>query len=81
MGPLARQRDRWQRGLAQMLWRHKAMVFNRRYGRIGWFALPVFWLFELFGPIIEALGYILVPLGLITGYVTVEKRASVRIAK
>ena len=72
MRTLARQRDRWQRGLAQMLWRHKAMVFNRRYGRIGWFALPVFWLFELFGPIIEALGYILVPLGLITGYVTVE---------
>ena len=72
MRTLARQRDRWQRGLAQMLWRHKAMVFNRRYGRIGWFALPVFWLFELFGPIIEALGYILVPLGLITGYVAVE---------
>ena len=54
---LRKQRGRWHRGLRESLFYHKGMVFNRRYGRIGWFALPVFWLFEYYGPIIELAGY------------------------
>lgn len=67
---LARQRDRWQRGLGQLLWRHRGMVFRRRYGPVGWLALPTFWLFEFFGPVLETVGLILVPIGFLTGYVT-----------
>ena len=54
---LGNQRDRWQRGLADTLWRHRKMAFNRRYGAIGLVVMPFYILFELFGPIIELFGY------------------------
>jgi cellulose synthase/poly-beta-1,6-N-acetylglucosamine synthase-like glycosyltransferase len=59
---LARQRNRWHRGLVQSLWRHRRMMFNPKFGIIGWVAMPYFVLFELFGPFIEILGYITIPL-------------------
>ncbi len=54
---LGRQRRRWHRGLSEALWRHRSMIFNPRYGRIGMFAMPVFLLFEWWGPLLEAVGY------------------------
>jgi cellulose synthase/poly-beta-1,6-N-acetylglucosamine synthase-like glycosyltransferase len=50
---LGRQRARWQKGLLDVLWPNRDMLFNPRYGRIGWLALPYLWLFELFAPAIE----------------------------
>ncbi|MGM0546917.1 MAG: glycosyltransferase [Bacteroidota bacterium] len=55
---LRNQRNRWHRGLADSLWRHKYMLFNPRYGHIGMFVMPFFLLFELFGPIVNILSYI-----------------------
>ncbi len=55
---LARQRNRWQRGLADTLWRHKKMMFNPRYGRLGFFAMPFFFFIEMLGPIVEVGGYV-----------------------
>ena len=54
---LGNQRDRWQRGLFDTLWRHKRMTFNPRYGAIGLFVMPFFIFFELFGPLVEFFGY------------------------
>ena len=54
---LGRQRARWQKGLVDVLWRNRDMLFNPRYGRIGWLALPYLWFFELLAPVIELLGY------------------------
>jgi cellulose synthase/poly-beta-1,6-N-acetylglucosamine synthase-like glycosyltransferase len=54
---LARQRDRWQRGLLETLVRHRDMVGRRRYGRAGLLALPYLVLFEALGPLLEALAY------------------------
>lgn len=54
---LARQRDRWQRGLIEMMIRHPGMVGRPRYGGVGMIALPYFILFELLGPVIELVGY------------------------
>ncbi len=51
------QRDRWQRGLIQMLFQHRRMMLNPRYGRIGLLALPYFLFFEMLGPTIEVVGY------------------------
>lgn len=55
---LGRQRNRWQRGLADTLWRHKKMMLNPKYGRLGLLAMPYFATVELFGPIIELFGFV-----------------------
>jgi cellulose synthase/poly-beta-1,6-N-acetylglucosamine synthase-like glycosyltransferase len=53
---LGRQRARWQKGLLDVLWPNRDMLFRPRYGRIGFLALPHLWLFELFAPILEITG-------------------------
>jgi cellulose synthase/poly-beta-1,6-N-acetylglucosamine synthase-like glycosyltransferase len=55
---LKRQRSRWMRGLMETLVKHRGMIFNPRYGIVGMLALPFFLLFEMLGPIIETVGYI-----------------------
>jgi len=55
---LARQRDRWQRGLYQSLTRHSRMLLNPRYGKAGLLAFPYFFFLEMLGPVIELLGYL-----------------------
>jgi len=56
---LRRQRNRWHRGLWETLWRHRDMLGNPRYGRLGFLAIPYFLLFEALGPVVEVLGYVL----------------------
>lgn len=55
---LSRQRRRWQRGLLQSLVARREMAFNPRYGALGLFAFPYFWLFEGWGVFIELAGYL-----------------------
>lgn len=69
---LGRQRERWQRGLADVLWRHRGMLCNPRYGRIGWVAMPYFWVVELFGPAVEAVGLLAMVLAVSLGAINVE---------
>jgi cellulose synthase/poly-beta-1,6-N-acetylglucosamine synthase-like glycosyltransferase len=54
---LRKQRGRWYRGLRESLRYHRAMLWKGKFGRIGWFALPAFWIFEYLGPLIEIAGY------------------------
>jgi cellulose synthase/poly-beta-1,6-N-acetylglucosamine synthase-like glycosyltransferase len=56
---LVGQRDRWQRGLLQSLWKHRRMFLNPRYGTVGLVAMPYYALFEAVGPVIEIGGYLL----------------------
>ena len=53
---LGRQRARWHKGLVDVLWVNRDMLMRPRYGRIGCFALPYLWLFELMAPLVEVLG-------------------------
>lgn len=64
---LRSQRRRWHRGLYEVLWKYRRMALNPRYGRIGLLALPWFWAFELFVPVLEFAGVVLVlvPAGLL----------------
>ncbi len=64
---LRKQRGRWHRGLRESLLYHRRMLFQPRYGRIGWFALPTFWFFEYWGPVIEAMGYLFLVAALVLG--------------
>ncbi|MDX6522437.1 MAG: hypothetical protein QOF08_3042 [Gaiellales bacterium] len=61
---LGRQRRRWHRGLWESLWRHRAMFGRRRYGVPGMVALPYLLVFEFGGPLIEALAWVMFPIGL-----------------
>lgn len=69
---LGRQRRRWQRGLAQGLWRHKRLIGNPAYGTLGLVATPYFVVFELLGPLIELVGYVLIPVAVLLGALSVE---------
>jgi cellulose synthase/poly-beta-1,6-N-acetylglucosamine synthase-like glycosyltransferase len=55
---LGRQRDRWQRGLADVLWRHRHVMLRPRYGALGLVAFPYFVLVELLAPVVELVGLI-----------------------
>ena len=39
---LASQRDRWHRGLADAMWRHRRVLLNPRYGALGMVVYPYF---------------------------------------
>lgn len=66
---LARQRNRWQRGLMDVLVRHRRMIGNPRYGSAGLLALPYFVLVEFLAPLVEIVGFVLLITGLATGVV------------
>jgi cellulose synthase/poly-beta-1,6-N-acetylglucosamine synthase-like glycosyltransferase len=69
LGTLGRQRDRWQRGLADVAWRYRDVVLRPRYGTLGLVALPFFIVVELLGPVIEAIGLLGLILALVLGAV------------
>ncbi|HJP84662.1 MAG TPA: glycosyltransferase family 2 protein [Gemmatimonadaceae bacterium] len=66
---LGRQRDRWHRGLADVLWRHRRMMLNPRYGVTGLIVYPYYAFVELLAPVIEAVGLVSLVLGLSFGVV------------
>ncbi|HEV8651388.1 MAG TPA: glycosyltransferase [Actinomycetes bacterium] len=70
LGTLRRQRNRWHRGLCETLWKHKDMLFNPRYGRLGMVAVPYFWFFEALSPLVEMSGYVIVVIGMLTGFIS-----------
>ena len=51
---LARQRNRWYRGLLDVLGRHRKMIGHQRYGAAGTIVMPAFVLSQAVAPIVEA---------------------------
>nr|WP_255151176.1 glycosyltransferase family 2 protein [Halorarius halobius] len=69
---LGRQRRRWYRGMVDTVVAHRDMLFNRAYGRVGTLVMPMFVAAETFGPLIEGLGYLILPLAWYFGVLNVE---------
>ena len=69
---LRRQRDRWHRGLMDILIRHRNMFLNPAYGAVGLLAMPYFFLFEFLGPVVEVLGYAAFVTGLVIGVLDLD---------
>ena len=66
---LVRQRDRWQRGLIDIMSYHFKMFFNKSYGVAGILAFPYFYFFEMMGPWFEIQGTLIFLTAIITGAV------------
>lgn len=66
---LGRQRDRWHRGLSDVMWRYKMLLFNPRYRSLGMIVYPYFLFVELLGPVVEAVGLVGLIVGLLIGAV------------
>ena len=66
---LGRQRDRWHRGLIEVLLHHRAMAFAPRYGTTGLLSIPYFFVFELIGPWLELMGYVVLAASLFLGLI------------
>jgi len=64
MKVLGRQRERWHRGLIDILFQNRDLLFNPKYGTVGWLAYPYFVFGEMLAPLVELLGYVLLVAGL-----------------
>ncbi len=50
---LIRQRFRWTFGTLQSFWKHRDTLFRRKYGTLGWVALPNIFVFQLMLPLVS----------------------------
>src|SRR5207302_1939522 len=64
---LAKQRFRWAFGTLQCLWKHRDLVFNPKYGALGWFSLPNVWFFQIIIVAITPIVDFLLIVSLVTG--------------
>jgi cellulose synthase/poly-beta-1,6-N-acetylglucosamine synthase-like glycosyltransferase len=69
---LAKQRNRWQRGLLTCMFTYRHMCLNPKYKAIGWFVYPFTLFFEAFNPLFEFVGYVLFALSILIGAVDYE---------
>ncbi|MDQ1423132.1 MAG: hypothetical protein QOD72_630 [Acidimicrobiaceae bacterium] len=58
---LKRQRVRWHRGLRQVLDENRGTILRSRYGRFGLLGMGTMFFFEWVAVLVEALGYLLLP--------------------
>ncbi|WP_400263429.1 glycosyltransferase [Sphingobacterium sp. SG20118] len=66
---LKNQRNRWMRGTIETLWKHRKLMFNPKYGKLGMVSLPYWFFFELLGPLVEFAGYIVFLIFLFLGII------------
>jgi len=60
MGFLFRQRSRWHQGLAETLSIYRKTILEPKYGVTGMMALPYYFFFELFSPIMKVLSLVFI---------------------
>ncbi len=77
LAELRNQRDRWFRGLLDVLVTHRRMIGNPRYGSAGLLAVPYFIVVEALAPFLEAAGIILLIIGIVRGDVGLGQLAMV----
>lgn len=69
---LLRQRNRWQRGLVDILSYHRDMICNPRYRQAGMLGMAYYFIFEMLGPLLEIQGIVAVVSGLFFGILNLE---------
>jgi cellulose synthase/poly-beta-1,6-N-acetylglucosamine synthase-like glycosyltransferase len=66
---LCKQRERWQRGLMQVMFANRNMFCNPRYGSVGLIGFPYFAIFEMMSALVEFMCYPLAIICLALGIV------------
>lgn len=69
---LGRQRARWHRGALETFERHRDVLFKPRYGRVAVVGFGYILLVDVLGPVVELLGYVLIPMFWMSGVLAVE---------
>jgi cellulose synthase/poly-beta-1,6-N-acetylglucosamine synthase-like glycosyltransferase len=69
---LRRQRIRWHRGLMMAVSDFRSMTFNPKYGKVGMITWAGMFLFEYLAPIIEFVGWVVVPTAFLLGALNTE---------
>ena len=77
---LISQRARWQRVITETVWHYRRMVFNRRYGSVGWLGVPYYILVEVLAPIFQVLAVLVVPAAWWLGLLDVRMMALTLVA-
>jgi cellulose synthase/poly-beta-1,6-N-acetylglucosamine synthase-like glycosyltransferase/spore germination protein YaaH/peptidoglycan/xylan/chitin deacetylase (PgdA/CDA1 family) len=60
-----KQRFRWSYGVMQCFWKHKDTLFNRKYGNLGWVAMPNILFFQIILPFLAPLADIVLLLSIL----------------
>ncbi|MGD2169415.1 MAG: glycosyltransferase [Chlamydiota bacterium] len=55
---LAKQRKRWHCSIVEVCWRRRNMMFNPKYGKVGFIHFPFLFFGEALAPLIEGFGYL-----------------------
>jgi cellulose synthase/poly-beta-1,6-N-acetylglucosamine synthase-like glycosyltransferase len=63
---LAKQRFRWSFGTLQCAWKHRDAFFRRKYGSLGFIALPNVFLFQLLLPAISPIADLMFVLSIVS---------------
>ena len=69
---LGRQRARWHRGALETFERHSDVLVKPRYGRLALVGFGYILLVDVMGPIVELLGYLLIPMLWVTGVLSTD---------
>jgi cellulose synthase/poly-beta-1,6-N-acetylglucosamine synthase-like glycosyltransferase len=72
LSELAKQRNRWQRGLCELLWRYLRITFNPGFGVIGFVSMPYYMIFEFLGSLVELSGYLYVIVAHFLGWLDIR---------
>lgn len=64
---LVSQRARWQRVITETVWHYRRMLWNPRYGTVGFVGMPYYIAAEVLAPIFQILAVMAVPCAAVAG--------------
>ncbi|MCL2194824.1 MAG: glycosyltransferase family 2 protein [Oscillospiraceae bacterium] len=67
MRDLRGQRRRWHLGLLQSMFSHRRMLFNKKFGLVGFFSYLYYFSYELLAPFVELFGLVTILLAFFAG--------------
>ena len=64
---LVGQRARWQRVITETVWHYRKMLWNRRYGAVGFVGMSYYVVAEVIAPVFQVLAVVTIPLAAVLG--------------